>query len=55
MKMTIVKPRQSAIVYRREGLLKANVEPSFLEIETETGNILISRKNKKSKSIDVKI
>ncbi len=42
MKMIIIKPRQSAIVYGKEGPLESNVEPSFLEIGTEIGNILIS-------------
>ena len=42
MKIIIIKPRQSAIVYGREGPLEASVEPSFLEIGKEIGNILIS-------------
>ncbi|MFX1506824.1 MAG: flavodoxin family protein [Promethearchaeota archaeon] len=42
MGITIIKPRQSAIVYGREGPLESTVEPSFLEIGTEIGNILIS-------------
>ncbi|UCG01953.1 MAG: flavodoxin-like domain-containing protein [Candidatus Heimdallarchaeota archaeon] len=42
MGITIIKPRQSAIVYGREGPLESNVEPSFQEIGTEIGNILIS-------------
>ena len=42
MKIIIIKPRQSAIVFGREGPLESSVELSFQEIGTEIGNILIS-------------
>jgi flavodoxin len=42
MKIRIIKPRQSAIVYGREGPLESDVESTFLEIGIEIGKILIS-------------
>lgn len=42
MKIVIIKPRKSAIVYGREGPLESNVESLFLEIGAEIGKILIS-------------
>lgn len=40
MKMIIIKPRVSAIVYGREGPLTADVEEAFLQIGKEIGSIL---------------
>ncbi len=40
MKIEIIKPRQSAIVYGREGPLESNVKTSFQEIGKDIGNIL---------------
>jgi len=42
MKMTIIRPRHSALVYGREGPLEVNVKTSFIEIGTDIGKILIS-------------
>jgi flavodoxin len=42
MKIKIIKPRQSAIVYGREGPLESGVEDTFNKIGKEIGNILIS-------------
>ncbi|MFX0125532.1 MAG: flavodoxin family protein [Candidatus Hodarchaeota archaeon] len=42
MKIVIIKPRQSAIVFGREGPLESSDESIFQEIGTEIGNILIS-------------
>jgi len=43
MKMKIIKPRQSAVVYGREGPLEANVEVAFITIGKEIGIILTSQ------------
>lgn len=43
MKMKIIKPRQSAIVYGREGPLETNVEVEFNTIGKEIGIILASQ------------
>ena len=43
MNMKIVKSRQSAIVYGREGPLENNVEAAFIAIGKEIGNILASQ------------
>ncbi|MDH4214753.1 MAG: flavodoxin family protein [Candidatus Thorarchaeota archaeon] len=40
MKMRIIKPRFSAIVYGREGPLNADVEEVFLQIGREIGSVL---------------
>ncbi|MFX0015074.1 MAG: flavodoxin family protein [Promethearchaeota archaeon] len=40
MKMRIIKPRQSAIVFGREGPLDSDVDASFKAIGREIGNIL---------------
>ena len=42
MKIEILMPRQSAIVYGREGPLESGVIPSFVEIGKEIGNLLVS-------------
>lgn len=42
MKMKIIKPRFSAIVYGREGPLNADVEETFLQIGREIGSILVA-------------
>ncbi|MFX0085504.1 MAG: flavodoxin family protein [Candidatus Hodarchaeota archaeon] len=42
MKMKIIKPRQSAIVFGREGPLESTVKREFKTIGKEIGNLLIS-------------
>ncbi|MFX1254761.1 MAG: flavodoxin family protein [Promethearchaeota archaeon] len=42
MKIKIIKSRQSAIVYGKEGPLEENVEATFKDIGKEIGNLLVS-------------
>ncbi|MFX1538140.1 MAG: hypothetical protein ACFFDI_28425, partial [Promethearchaeota archaeon] len=42
MKIKIIKPRQSAIVYGREGPLEDNVEATFKDLGKEIGSLLVS-------------